>query len=108
MITFCLECVSILLFAIFMNNFYPYQGFKEANEEFPNLLNLAMVVSKFDHLCYLTAVLVVVVTLISTTLIYLYSKCFHPRTKMFRSVSKPEEKNSLEMATESESRKDVV
>jgi len=107
LLTFCLECFSILSFAILMNNFYSDPGFKEANAEFPHLLNLGMFVSKlkFDHLCYLTAVLVVVVTLISSALIYLYSRCFHPRTKMFRSVSKPEEKNSLEMNTESESRK---
>ena len=99
LITFNLECLSILLFAILMNNFYPSPGFKEANAELPGLLHMTIVVTVFDHLCYLAAGLVLVVTVISATLLYLYSRHFHPSTKLFRSTSQPAENKSFEMDT---------
>ena len=45
------------------------------------------VVSEFDHLCYLTALMVVLVTLKSGALIYLSSKYFHPSNKLFKGQS---------------------
>ena len=100
LLLFFIECISILSYAVMLNNFSQTVGFSEANKEFPELINMASVVTVFDNLCYLTLLLVLISTLVSGALIVLYSKCFHPSNKLFKSKSYSAENKAFEMSTE--------
>ena len=85
------ECTGVLVFAAIMKYFYHNTLYCTFYEELPVLIfGGSSIVTSFDAMLLQIFGIVVFVTLASSLLIYLYSRCLHPRTRLFEKNSESE------------------
>ena len=75
-----LECLFVLIFAHLMKNFYHYKSYCKFYEEFPRKF---FEDTNFDSFLAMVCGALIGVTLLSSFLLGIYSKYFHPSTKLF-------------------------
>merc|ERR1719237_1483641 len=79
---FCVECTSIIFFAVMIKKHYHFALFSKFYSEFPKLLSLGRF--HFETIAFFLFVICLGLTLIATISICLSTKCFHPANRLFK------------------------